>query len=268
MDFSIWWLAYLGLGLFVGFVAGLLGIGGGTVLVPILAMIFTAQGFAPEHVLHLALGSSMATIIFTAIASLRAHHKHGAVIWPVVRDITPGILLGTGLGTLVASRIPTRELAIFFTVFVALIALQMLANLKPAPTRQLPGRLGTAGVGVGIGIVSALVAIGGGALTVPFLTWCNVRMQSAIGTSAAVGLPIALGGTIGYVWNGLHVSGLPAQSVGFVYLPAVAFVMVASITTAPLGAKLAHRLPVATLKRIFAGVLILLSLKMLAGVLG
>jgi len=268
MDFSIWWLAYLALGLFVGFVAGLLGIGGGTVMVPILTMMFAAQGFAGEHVLHLALGTSMATIIFTAMSSLRTHHQHGAVIWPVVRNITPGILLGTALGTVVASWISTRALAIFFTVFVSLIAVQMLLNAKPAPSRALPGALGTAGVGVGIGLVSALVAIGGGALTVPFLSWCNVRIQTAIGTSAAVGLPIALGGTVGYVFNGLAASGLPAYSLGFVYLPAVLFVMLASVSTAPLGARLAHRLPVATLKRIFAAVLIALSLKMLMSVSG
>ncbi|MEY3200701.1 MAG: hypothetical protein RIR70_251 [Pseudomonadota bacterium] len=266
MDVSIWWLTYLALGLFVGFVAGLLGIGGGTVMVPVLAMIFTAQGFSQDHVLHLALGTSMATIIFTAISSARSHHLHGAVIWPVVRDITPGILLGTLLGTLVASRVSTRGMAIFFTVFVVLIALQMLANIKPKPSRGLPGRLGTSSVGLGIGMVSALVAIGGGALTVPFLTWCNVRVQDAIGTSAAVGFPIAVGGTVGYIWNGLHANSLPAASVGFIYLPALLFVMAASVTTAPLGARLAHRLPVATLKRIFAGVLILLSAKMLAGV--
>ena len=268
MDFNTWWMVYLALGLFVGFVAGLLGIGGGTVMVPILTMIFSAQGFPQQHVLHLALGTSMATIIFTAMSSARSHHLHGAVLWPVVRDITPGILVGTLLGTLVASRVSTRALAIFFTVFVAVIAIQMLANFKPKPSRSLPGPLGTAGVGTGIGIVSALVAIGGGALTVPFLSWCNVRVQTAIGTSSAVGLPIALGGTVGYIWNGLHASGLPASSVGYVYVPALIFVMLASVMTAPLGAKLAHRLPVAILKRIFAGVLIVLSVKMLMGVLG
>lgn len=268
MDFNMWWLAYLGLGLFAGFAAGLLGIGGGTLMVPILVMLFDAQGFAHEHVLHLALGTSMAVIIFTALSSLHTHHQHGAVIWPVVARITPGILAGTALGTVVASGFSTRGLAIFFTIFVAVIAIQMLANIKPKPSRALPGMAGLSGVGLGIGMISALVAIGGGALTVPFLTWCNVRIQHAIGTSAAVGLPIALGGAAGYIFNGWAVSGLPDHSVGFVYLPGLLFVMLASMSTAPLGARLAHRLPVAVLKKIFAGVLIALSLKMLLGLLG
>jgi uncharacterized membrane protein YfcA len=263
MSFELGWLAYPALGVVAGFLAGLLGIGGGTVMVPILAMIFTEQGFAAGQVVHLSLGTSMAIIIFTALASLRAHHQHGAVLWPVVRDITPGILAGTALGSVFAAGASTRTLALIFTVFVVLIALQMLINIKPPPGRALPGRLGVAGVGIGIGVVSALVAIGGGALTVPFLTWCNVRMQTAIGTSAAVGLPIALGGSIGYAVTGWATPGLPPYSLGFVYLPAVLGVISASLCTAPLGARCAHRLPVPVLKRAFAGVLILLSLKML-----
>jgi uncharacterized membrane protein YfcA len=259
-----WLSGYLALGLFAGFLAGMLGIGGGLVLVPTLAMMFSAQGLFPaDDVLHAALGTSMASIIFTALSSLRAHHSHGAVLWKVVGTITPGILLGTLAGTLLASQVPTRPLAVFFTGFVCLVALQMAMNLKPKPTRQLPGPWGVGGVGVGIGTLSALVAIGGGALTVPFLSWCNVRVQQAIGTSAAVGLPIAVGGTAGYVFNGWQVPGLPPGSLGYVYLPALAVLVVGSMTTAPLGARLAHRLPVATLKRVFAGLLVLLAGKML-----
>lgn len=263
MNLLPWIFAYLALGLFAGVLAGMLGIGGGLILVPALAMIFSAQDFFPAgDILHLSLGSSMASIIFTALASLRAHHRHDAVLWKVVASITPGILLGTLAGTLVAAQVPTRPLAIFFTVFVCLVALQMGLNLKPKGTRQLPGSWGIASVGLGIGALSSLVAIGGGALTVPFLSWCNVRVQQAIGTSAAVGLPIAIGGTAGYVFNGWN-AGLPAGCLGYVYLPAVAIVVVGSMTTAPYGARLAHRLPVATLKRIFAGLLVLLASKML-----
>jgi uncharacterized membrane protein YfcA len=259
----IWWPWYLLLGAFTGFFAGLLGVGGGLVMVPVLTLMFAAQDFPADHVLHLALGTSMAAIVFTSVSSFRAHHKRGAVIWPVVRDITPGILLGTGLGTVVARFVPTRGLAIFFALFVLMVAAQMMLNLKPKPSRQIPGRWAMAGVGVGIGAVSALVAIGGGALTVPFLTWCNVKVHNAIGTSAAVGFPIAVGGALGYILNGLTVESLPAWSLGFVYGPALLWLVVTSVLTAPLGAKTAHNLPVPTLKRIFAGVLVILAGKML-----
>ncbi|MBS1173661.1 MAG: hypothetical protein H6R12_2491 [Proteobacteria bacterium] len=262
-----WWAWYLAVGAFVGFFAGLLGVGGGLVTVPALAMIFSAQHFAADHVLHLALGTSMAAILFTSISSLREHHRHGAVIWTVVRDITPGILIGTALGTVLARQVSTRALAIFFAAFVVFVAVQMMFNLKPRPSRQLPGRLAVAGVGAGIGAISSLAAIGGGTLTVPFLTWCNVKVHNAIGTSAAVGFPIALGGAVGYIVNGLSVAELPQWSLGFVYLPALAWLVASSMLTAPLGARTAHRLPVPTLKRIFAGVLVLLSAKMLSNLL-
>lgn len=263
----IWLLSYLGLGLFAGFFAGMLGIGGGTVMTPLLVMLFAAQsGFPAGETLHLALGTSMATILFTSISSLRAHHKHGAVLWPVVLTITPGILCGTLAGTLLAARVPAQPLAIFFAAFVCVIALQMLLNLKPKPTRELPGKGGLFGVGAGIGAVSALVAIGGGALTVPFLSWCNVRVHNAIGTSAAIGLPIAIGASLGYIFNGWGHAGLPPGSLGFVYLPALACLAAASMLAAPFGARTAHRLPVATLKRVFAVLLILLAAKMVADI--
>ena len=269
MTLSLWILAYLALGAFTGVSAGMLGIGGGLVMVPTLTVMFAAQSqFPPGETLHMALGTSMASIVFTAIASLRAHHQHGAVLWPVVRQITPGILLGTALGTAFAAGIPARPLAIFFAGFVCLIAFQMAANFKPKPTRQLPSTVGFWGVGAGIGALSALVAIGGGALTVPFLTWCNVRVQHAIGTSAAIGLPIAIGGTLGYILNGQAVSDLPEGSIGYVYLPALAILVISSMMLAPYGARLAHRLPVATLKKYFAAVLILLASKMLWSLFG
>lgn len=265
---SEFWWAYLLLGAFAGFLAGLLGIGGGAVLVPILTTIFLAEGFPKSEVVHLALGTSMAAIVFTSISSLRAHHAHGAVLWRVVRGITPGILLGTFGATFVAARAPTTALALFFAAFMSYVAVQMLLNIKPKPHRELPGTLGMSAVGVGIGGISALVAIGGGSLSVPFMTWCNVKAQHAIGTSAAIGLPIALAGTAGYLVNGWGHPGLPSTALGFVYLPALALVVALSMATAPFGAKLAHRLPVATLKRIFAGLLILLVARMLWGVFG
>jgi uncharacterized membrane protein YfcA len=262
MSFDLWWFAYLALGAFVGFFAGLLGVGGGGIMVPMLTTLFLAQGFPLENVVHMALGTSMAAIVLTSIASLRAHHAHGAVRWEIVRSITPGILLGTFGATFLASRASTAGLAIFFAVFMAYVSLQMLANIKPKPSRELPGPLGLSAVGVGIGGVSALVAIGGGSLSVPFM------MQNAIGTSAAIGLPIALAGTLGYLINGWGAEGLPAFTLGYVYLPALVLVAGVSMWTAPVGARLAHRLPVATLKKIFAGVLMALCVKMLYGIFG
>jgi uncharacterized membrane protein YfcA len=262
-----WLVAYLALGAFVGFFAGLLGVGGGGIMVPILTTLFAAQGVPREHLVHLALGTSMAAIVVTSIASLRAHHKHGAVRWDIVRGVAPGVLLGTFGGTFIASRVPTTPLAIFFGCFMAYVALQMILNVKPKPSRELPGTVGLAGVGGAIGVISALVAIGGGSLSVPFMTWCNVKMQNAIGTSAAIGLPIAVAGAVGYLINGWGSGGLPEWSAGYVYLPALVLLSALSSFTAPVGARLAHKLPVATLKKIFAAVLVLLSTKMLHTVL-
>jgi uncharacterized membrane protein YfcA len=264
---SEWLFGYLALGAVAGFFAGLLGVGGGAIMVPVLALMFSAQGFPEAHLMHLALGTSMAAIVFTSISSLRAHHQHGAVIWSIVRAMAPGIVLGTVLAAQVAARVPTRPLAIFFAAFISYVAVQMILNVKPKPSRQLPGAWGMFGVGGAIGGISALVAIGGGSLSVPFMTWCNVKMHNAIGTSAALGLPIALAGTAGYMISGYGASGLPTGSVGFIYAPSLAATVATSVLVAPIGAKVAHSLPVATIKKVFAGVLILLLAKMLHGLI-
>ena len=268
MTFDLWWLSYPVLGAVVGFFAGLLGVGGGGIMVPILTTLFLAQGFALGQVVHMALGTSMAAIVLTSISSLRAHHAHGAVHWDVVRRITPGILVGTFAGTFIASRVDTAGLAIFFAVFMAYVSIQMLLNIKPKPSRELPGLVGMTAVGLGIGGVSALVAIGGGSLSVPFMTWCNLKVQKAIGTSAAIGLPIALAGTLGYLINGWNAAGTPALTLGYVYLPALVLVSLVSMLMAPMGARLAHRLPVAILKKVFAGLLMALCAKMLHSIFG
>ncbi|TAH50198.1 MAG: sulfite exporter TauE/SafE family protein [Betaproteobacteria bacterium] len=268
MDLNVWWLAYPALGALVGFFAGLLGVGGGGIMVPILTTLFVAQGFPFDQVVHMALGTSMAGIVLTSISSLRAHHQHGAVRWDIVIGITPGILLGTFGGTFIASRVDTVPLAIFFAAFMGYVSIQMLINVKPKPTREIPGLLGLSTAGAGIGGVSALVAIGGGSLSVPFMTWCNVKMQHAIGTSSAIGLPIAVAGTIGYMINGWGAAGMPAHTLGYIYLPALVLVSTVSMVMAPVGARLAHKLPVPVLKKIFAGVLIALSLKMLHSLFG
>ena len=259
-----WLWTYLAIGMVVGFLAGLLGIGGGMIMVPMLVFVFTAKGFPAEHMMHLSLATSMATIVFTSLSSVRAHHRHQAVDWTVVRAMAPGIVAGALAATLVAGFVATRPLAIFFTGFMFYAATQMFIEVKPKPSRQLPGPAGLFGVGAGIGALSSVLAAGGAFLSIPFLAWCNVPLKRAIGTAAANGFPIAVAGTAGYVLNGLRVGGLPEGSFGFVYLPALALIVAASMPLAPLGARLAHRLPVKRLRIVFAMMLFGLALRMLA----
>ena len=258
-----WITAYIVLGSAVGILAGLLGIGGGLIIVPMLTFLFTAQGYPAEYILHMALGTSLASIMFTSVSSFRAHHKRNAVIWKAVGAITPGIILGTFGGSYIAARLSTGFLKGFFACFLYYVATQMLLGMKPKPTRTLPGAPGMTAAGGVIGIFSSLVGIGGGSLSVPFLVWCNASMHQAIGTSAAIGFPIAVAGGIGYVVNGLKVSGLPAHTLGFVHLSALFGIALSSVLTAPLGAKLAHSLPVDKLKKLFAFLLYAIGTKML-----
>ncbi len=257
-----WIAAYLVAGAGVGFLAGLLGIGGGMTLVPILAMLFTAQQLAPDYSVHLALGTGMASILFTSSASVREHHRHQAVDWHIVRRMAPGMVVGTLLSTVAAGWISQRALALAFTVIVFGGATQMLLGRKPASVRRLPSPAGLLAAGTGIGIVCGLVSAGGAFLTVPFMLFCGVAMHTAIGTGAALGIPVAVVGTIGYILSGQRVLELPGYSLGFIFLPALAALVLASVTTAPWGARMAHRLPVTTLRRVFAILLYALATKM------
>jgi uncharacterized protein len=261
-------ICFLLLGAVTGLFAGLFGIGGGGIMVPVLTFLFIKFTFPAEHIVHMALATSMAAIVPTAIASLRAHHKRNAVLWRAVAGMAPGVLIGTFVATFIASSLSAKPLAIFFSCFMGFVALQMIVDRKPAPTRQLPGKLALSAAGSGIGAISALVAIGGGTLTVPFLAWCNVALPVAIGTSAAVGLPIALSGALGYMVNGWGVQGLPEYTIGFVYWPGVIAMAAASFFTAPAGARLAHSLPIPLLKKLFALLLVALSVQMLVTVMG
>ena len=260
------WAAYLGIGALVGFAAGLLGIGGGVVMVPLLVLVFSGHGLPSEHVLHLALGTAIAAMVFTSIASMRAHHAHGAVDWSIARAMSPGMLVGSFGAALLAGVIPTRPLAVVFTAFVFYAATSILLDLKPSTTRELPGPAGIFAAGAIIGAISSLLAAGGAFMTIPFLTWCRVPLRRAIGTAAANGLPIALAGTAGYVLHGLRVPGLPTPNLGYVYLPALALVVTTSMLAAPLGARVAHRLPVKQLRVVFALLLYVFALRMLVGV--
>jgi uncharacterized protein len=258
-----WWLGYAAIGAIVGVLAGMLGIGGGAVMVPLVANILEGQGVARSQILHLAVGTSMATIMFTSMSSVRAHHLRGAVRWEVLKQITPGILAGGLAGSLAAGFVSTRGLALFFAVLVYAVGVNMLRDHKPKATRDLPGPLGMFTVGAAISGLSSLMAIGGAAMTIPFMVYCNVPPIQAVGTASAIGFPIALAGTVGYVVSGLAEGGLPPGSLGYVYLPALAGITLASVLTAPLGASMAHRLPTKRLKQAFAVLLFFLATRML-----
>lgn len=253
----------LAAGAAVGFAAGLLGIGGGMLLVPFMTMILTARGFADEHIVHIAIATSLATIMFTSISSVRAHHKRGAVNWNIVKLLAPGLLIGSWIGPWIGAQLNASGLALFFAVFVTVSAIQMLIDKKPAAARGLPEASGMFAAGGVIGTLSGLVGAGGGFISVPFMTWCNVKIHNAVATSAALGFPIALAGTLSNMYFGAKVQGLPEGSLGYIYLPALLVVAIASVTTAPLGAKAAHALPVKSLKKVFALVLFSLAAYML-----
>ena len=247
--------------------AGLLGIGGGGIMVPVLTTLFLAQGYATDTVVHIALGTSMASIIVTAIASLRAHHMHGGVLWSIVGQMCPGVIVGAIIGTFLAANLNSLYLAIFFSAFMFYVSIQMFLNRQPEPSRTIPGFAGLSVTSSGIGVISALVAIGGGSLTVPFLIWNNIDMRKAIGSSAALGFPIAVAGTAGYLVTGWTRTLDQENTLGFVYWPAVAAISIVSFMTAPIGARLAHSLPISKLKKIFSVFLIALSVKMLFSIL-
>lgn len=257
-------LFYLLGGATAGLLAGLFGVGGGTILVPVLLVLFRHSGIPEELWMHMAIGTSLAVIVLNAVSSVRAHQKHGAVRWDIFRALMPGVVLGAWVGAWFASRLTSLALALIFASFLVLVGLQLLTARQPKPHRVVPGRAGLAGAGGVIGGMSALVGIGGGSLTVPFLIWCNVMIAQAVATSAAVGLPIALAGAVGYVATGLGNPQLPEWSLGYVYLPAFVGLAVAGTLFAPLGARLAHILPGQRLKQIFGVFLLLISLRMFA----
>ncbi len=251
----------LALGAFAGFLAGLMGVGGGMLMVPFVTIVLTRHGVEPALAVKMAIATSMATIVFTSISSVRAHHRRGAVRWDLVRGMAPGIVLGSLVaGAGVFAVVKGSALAIFFGLFVGASATQMLLDRRPKPSRQMPGRLGQSAVGAGIGFFSGLVGAGGAFISVPFMTWCNIKIHKAVGTSAALGFPIALAGTLGYVWAGQHLPPMPPGSWGYLYLPGLVVISLASVVTAPLGARTAHRMDIRPLKKVFAVVLYMLAL--------
>jgi uncharacterized membrane protein YfcA len=252
-------LPSLGLGAAVGFAAGLLGIGGGLLVVPVLTFLFSVEGIPKDLVIHMAIATSLATILFTSISSVVAHHRRGAVLWRIVKALTPGILIGSWIGPGIGKQLSSSVLAMFFAAFAATAAARMLLHRKPPASRALPGAAGMLAAGGTIGIFAGLVGVGGGFVSVPFMTWCNVKIHEAVATSAALGFPIALAGTVSNVYYGMNTPGLPPGSFGFVHVPALLVVSVASVLTAPLGARTAHRLRAESLRRVFAITLLLLA---------
>jgi uncharacterized protein len=252
------------LGLCTGFLAGLLGIGGGMIMVPFLTYMLGARGVSPDLAVKMAIATSMATIIFTSVSSVRAHHKKKAVRWDLVKGLAPGIVVGSLLGSLaIFAFVKGSYLALFFAAFVGFSATQMFLDKKPAPSRQVPGFQGLLGAGGLIGLLSGLVGAGGGFISVPFMAWCNVAIHNAVATSAALGFPIALANVAGYIVSGQNVQNLPDYSFGYLWLPALVVIAVCSVFMAPIGASTAHKLPVKQLKRVFASVLYLLAAYML-----
>jgi uncharacterized membrane protein YfcA len=255
-------LALLGLG--TGFLAGLLGVGGGMMMVPFLTIILSNRGVSPDLAVKMAIATSMATIIFTSLSSVRAHHQRGAVRWDIVQRLAPGIVVGSIIGSLgVFALLKGSYLAIFFGLFVSFSATQMFLDKKPKPTRQMPGVAGQLAAGGVIGFLSGLVGAGGGFISVPFMTWCNVAIHSAVATSAALGFPIAVANVVGYAISGQTVQDLPAGAFGYIWLPALGVIAVCSVMTAPVGARAAHSIPMGKLKRVFASILYLLAAYML-----
>lgn len=254
---------YLFAGAIAGVIAGLLGVGGGVVIVPALIWVYIAQGIDSSVLVHLAIGTSLATIIVTATSSIRAHQKRGAILWDVVKRLAPGIVVGAWLGAAIADLMPAELLQRVFASFIIVVGIQMMFDWSAGAHRRLPGFLGMFLSGNVIGAVSAIVGIGGGIMTVPFLTWCSTSMRQAVATSSACGLPIALAGTLGFVIAGWGAPQLPPWTLGYLHLPALLGVASASFFTAPIGARLAHTLPMPVLKRIFSVLLLLLGGRML-----
>jgi len=230
------------------------------VLVPFLTWMISQRGVSGDLAVKMAIATSMATILFTSVSSVRAHHKKGAVRWDLVKGLAPGIVLGSLLGSVgIFALAKGASLAIFFGCFVGFSATQMFLDKKPAPTRQMPGFSGQLGAGGLIGLLSGLVGAGGGFISVPFMTWCNVAIHNAVATSAALGFPIALANVSGYIVSGLSLQDLPAYSFGYLWLPALGVIACCSVLMAPVGAATAHKLPVRQLKRVFALMLYLLA---------
>lgn len=252
-------LALLGTGAMVGLLAGLLGVGGGLIVVPILLYLLPQLGINNELSAHIAIATSMATIVITSIASVRAHNRHGTIIWWVFRAMTPGVIIGGLLGSYLTHSIPATHLKLIFGFFAMLIAIQMIVKLRPSAQISEPGKVRLALSGTIIGTISSLVGIGGGSITVPYLSFWNTSMARSVGTSSAIGLPLSIAGTIGFIISGYHAPNLPPYSLGYIFLPAFLSIILVSTFTAQIGVKLAQKLSSKVISRIFATFLMIIA---------
>ena len=251
------------LGIVSGVLAGLFGIGGGLVIVPVLAVVFKAQGFSADLIMIMAVATSLAVISFTAVSSVWAHHRLGSVVWAKVVRLIPGIMIGSALGAVVAKQFSAEGLRIFLVIFLLYVGIQMALEITPKAGLVKQSKLLDFFVAIIIGLLSAIVGIGGGTLTVPYLVRGQMIMRNAVAVSSACGLPIAIAGATSYILLGWSVANLPEGSIGYIYLPAFVATGLTSILTAPLGAKLAHRLPAKKLKRYFSVLLFVMAAKLL-----
>jgi len=258
-------VVFLMLGAVAGLTAGLFGVGGGLVIVPTLLWVFQRHGFDQSIMMHLAVGTSLATIIVTSVSSIHAHNKRKAVQWRLFFMLTPGIVLGAWLGAATADQLSTVWLQRVFAVFTMLVALHLVLELDFGSHSTAPGRAGMTLAGVVIGMISSIVGIGGGSMTVPYLHWNGISIRNAVATSSACGLPIAVAGTLGFVVAGLDQEGLPSGSGGYVYWSAMPWIVITTIIFAPVGAGLAHSLPTRTIKRLFALLLFLVGIRLIRG---
>lgn len=251
------------LGSIVGFLAGLLGVGGGLIMIPFLIFLLEQQGVVTDLAIKMAIATAMSTIVFTSVSSIRSHHQRGAIDWPLARGFAPGILLGSALASLwIFAALRGKTLALLFCLFAVFTATQIFLDRKPSPSRQTPGPWGLLLMGTPIGLVSGLVGAGGAFMSVPFMLWCNVPIHRAVATSAALGFPIALANVIGYIVSGQGLETTLPGTVGFLWLPGLAAIATFSVLTAPLGARAAHKLPVKKFKRVFASFLFVLAAQM------
>ena len=256
-------IAYAAAGILAGLVGGMLGIGGGIVIVPVLHYLFQYQGFPASSLMQVVIATSLATIVVTSVAATYAHHRKGAVLWPVLFRFVPGLLIGSCLGAMLADIVSSDFLRFIFGAFEILVALQIGFNLTPGARTALPNASVLAGSGTGIGFFSTLLGIGGGTLTVPFLLWHNVNIRNAVAVSSACGFPVAVAGTATMIVAGQDNSGLPEHAFGYLYWPAALLIMAMTVVFAPYGAKLTHYLPVDILKRLFAVLLFIVGVRML-----
>lgn len=254
---------YLAFGGLAGLLSGLFGIGGGVVIVPFLAWFFSLRGFPPDSIMIMAVATSLATIVVTSVSAVYAHHRLGAVQWHTVFRMAPGILAGSVVGSIIAERLPTHWFKLIFAVFLLYVAARLSIDTKAKEGRtRTPGGWLYSAAGIAIGSVSSILGIGGGTLSVPFLVKCRYPIRNAVAISSACGFPIAVAGSMTYIALGLDKTVLPPGSLGYVYLPAFAGIVTTSIPFAPMGARLAHRLPTRKLRRMFAVVVLIVGTKL------